>query len=270
MINRYGLVSPGKRYWARTHRSQYVPLHWHDFYEFELIVEGTGTQNINSIEVPLCPGALTVVAPTDFHRIEPNTPQGLKILNLCIVPEELSEELVSFFNRYPPPYFILTDEMQKQKIAEGHAELQSLLAQESDIYDAIARRKIEVMFLETIALSAKNNLIQSHKQYSSTEFLPVIKYISEHYSEQLHRQQLADIVHMSPSYFGDQFKKRMGISVVDYITDVRLKMAHSLLKNTDEPIHNIITSVGFNSPSLFYRKFYEYYRIRPSDIAKKK
>lgn len=259
---------PKNRYWANINHAHLSPLHWHDFYEIELVIDGIGTQIINSIEVPLGPGALTVVSPTDFHRLETNSQSKFTILNICIEPDALSSELISIFSQYPPPYFLTLDQSQIDKFRNDFADICKLIGELNELNDAIARRKIELMLLEIAILSAKNPLPHPQNQQLSNTFLPVIKYINEHYAEPLRRKQLADIVHMSPSYFGDQFKKSLGVSVVDYITDVRIRKAYSLLKHTNDPIHNIVSSVGFNSPSLFYRKFFEYYGIRPSDVKR--
>ena len=266
---KYSFKVPQKRYLTYIHQPDFISLHWHDFYEIEWIIEGTGTQIINSVEVSLSPGALTFVAPTDFHRLECNTQENFKILNIQIQPDALSEDLRSIFRIYPPPYFITLDEEQQKKYTDTYYELKNLINNPNELNDAIACRKVETMLLELVLLSQKKPLPLPQNQRLSNAFQPVIKYINEHYSEPLRREQLAALVHMSPSYFSYQFKKSLRIPLFRYITDVRLQKAYSILKQTDEPIHNVVTSVGFNSLSLFYRKFYEYYGIRPSDVKRK-
>lgn len=259
-----------KQYSVELHKPHYIPLHWHQFYEIELVTEGTGTQILNGSEVPLRPHALTVLSPTDFHRLEPNTANGFQILHLGVAPEVLSEELISFFQKYSPPYFLILDESQSEKIANTLVEIQNLISQEDELSEAIVRRGIEQIFLEIMGLCANTPLPPpQNPQHFLSKFLPVIKYINEHYHEPIRRKQLADLVHMSQKYFGEQFKKDFGVSLFDYITDVRLRIAYSLLENTSEPIHCVIELVGFHSPSLFYRKFREYYKMRPSEIVRK-
>jgi AraC-like DNA-binding protein len=265
---KYTAYIPQNRYWANINKAYLSPIHWHDFYEVELVIDGTRTQIVNGIEVPLGPGALTVVSPTDFHRLESDSQRQFNILNICIEPDALSSEMISIFSIYPPPYFLTLDQTQIDKFRDDFEDIRKRIGTPNELNDAIARRKIELILLDTTLLSAKNPLPNPRNQQLSNTFLPVIKHINEHYAEPLRRKQLADIVHMSPSYFGDQFKKSLGVSVVDYITDVRIRKAYSLLKHTEESIHSIIASVGFNSPSLFYRKFFEYYRIRPSDVKR--
>ena len=260
-----------KRYWAHINTPSHVPMHWHQYYEIELVVEGDGTQIINSFEVPLTPGTITVVSPEDFHRIEIKNNKALKIVNLCVVSDALSEDLLKLLRQCPTPYIFTMTEAQINEFVADHTELAALEGTSDELDDAICRRKIELILLKLIKIASENGSYLTKKpshSLVSTTLRPVITYINEHYNETLRREELANIVHLSPSYFGDLFKKNLGISVIDYITDVRLRKAHSLLRHTDKPIHEIVQAVGFNSPSLFYRKFYEYYRVKPSDISK--
>lgn len=264
---------PQHKYWAHINIAHHIPIHWHQYYEIELIAEGTGTQIINSIEVPLRPGSITVISPEDFHRLEPDTDAGFKVINFCVMPEVLSEEVIELLRKYQPPYIMTANEEQMAEFISDHTDLRQTSTKAGELIDAVMRRKIELILLKLIERSTQTSAVEFPKQlqpHPSNILQPVLRYINGHYNESLRRDQLAELVHLSPSYFGDIFKKNLGLSLVDYITDVRLRKAHALLTHTDEPIQNIVRSVGFNSPSLFYRKFYEYYRVKPSDVAKKK
>lgn len=266
-------VLPQKKYWAHINTPRFIALHWHQYYEIELVVEGEGTQIINSFEIPVRPGTITVVSPEDFHRFEKEGDGNFKIINLCVVPDALSEDLIKLLRSYPTPYVFTMDEKQMQEFISDHAELAKFEGTSDALDDAICRRKIELILIKLIKTVSENESYLTKKpsySFTSTTLQPVITYINEHYNETIRREELADLVHLSPSYFGDLFKKNLGISVVDYITDVRMRKAHSLLKHSDKPIHEIVQAVGFNSPSLFYRKFYEHYKVKPSDIAKNK
>ena len=53
---------------------QSFPLHWHVFYELELVVSGSGVQWINGHAMRLEPGSFYLLSPTDMHRIIANEP----------------------------------------------------------------------------------------------------------------------------------------------------------------------------------------------------
>ena len=47
------------------------PLHAHEYYELEFIMEGTGKQWINGQERPVARGAVSLLTPADFHEVQP-------------------------------------------------------------------------------------------------------------------------------------------------------------------------------------------------------
>ena len=63
-----------------------VSTHWHDFYELELILEGTGTMNVNGTEHPLAPNTLYLLTPTDLHSYHVEPGQELTLINITFSP----------------------------------------------------------------------------------------------------------------------------------------------------------------------------------------
>ena len=84
------------------------------------------------------------------------------------------------------------------------------------------------------------------------------------------RDEIAESCGFSPNYLSRLFKSVTGVSISDHITDIRMQQAMNLLKNTDKSIGDIIESVGYRSPSLFYRHFYSRFGIKPSEIRTEK
>jgi len=64
------------------------------------------------------------------------------------------------------------------------------------------------------------------------------------------------------------FKKETGISIGKYITNIRMKTAEYLLKNTKIPIGEIDEKIGMNSRQAFYSCFKKFYGISPSEYRK--
>ena len=61
----------------------------------------------------------------------------------------------------------------------------------------------------------------------------------------------AQILGMNASYISHIFKKQTGESFVDYLNQIRIEHACSLLKGTEEPITNVATQSGFFSAGYF-------------------
>lgn len=86
----------------------------------------------------------------------------------------------------------------------------------------------------------------------------IINYIENHYSNPtLTLQELADKCYVSPSYLTRIMRQKLGLSFIEYVTEVRLKRATELLITDDAEIYiyQIAKSVGYNSQHYFSRIF---------------
>ena len=95
----------------------------------------------------------------------------------------------------------------------------------------------------------------------------VLVYISEHYSESISNQELADLIHLSEDRFNHVFKESIGISPLNYINEMRLKKAMSLLKKKEFSVTEVALSVGFQDFNHFGRLFRRYYQCTPSEVT---
>ena len=91
----------------------------------------------------------------------------------------------------------------------------------------------------------------------------VCTYINEHYTEQVTHGDAADIAGMGTAGFSRFFKRTMGKTFTDYVTELRLAHACRLLIETDTPIAAIAYQSGFNNLSNFNRRFLQHKHINP-------
>jgi len=78
-------------------------------------------------------------------------------------------------------------------------------------------------------------------------------------------KSLATEFNMSQAYVGRIFRENEQMSVADYITDIRMKIAARLLTSTTINITSIMEKVGYDNKSKFYRHFKTYYGITPKE-----
>lgn len=104
---------------------------------------------------------------------------------------------------------------------------------------------------------------------TETELLPKVEeYIQNHLSEPLTRSRIAEAVYLNSDYLGRIFQKKTGMFLSEYITNMRLQKAKSLLETTTLPIAFIATEVGFSSISYFSKQFKAVYGLSPSSFKK--
>ncbi|WP_449008813.1 response regulator transcription factor [Paenibacillus taichungensis] len=91
------------------------------------------------------------------------------------------------------------------------------------------------------------------------------RYIEENYMLELTLTSLAEQYNYNSTYFSEIFKEAAGISFIQYVTEVRMKHAIRLLRETQLTVWDVTELTGFRSPSYFSSKFKKMFNISPSD-----
>ena len=94
-------------------------------------------------------------------------------------------------------------------------------------------------------------------------------YISEHYAEELTRDDMAQLVYLNPDYLSRIFRSETGESLSNYLIRFRIDRAKELLISTSQPIHQIACSVGYTNFSYFAKLFRKYTQCTPNEYRKK-
>jgi len=88
-----------------------------------------------------------------------------------------------------------------------------------------------------------------------TQIRPAINYIDANYDKPISLAEIARASHLSVSRLAHIFKEQMGITIIDYLTSVRIERAKQLLLATDQNCTEICFEVGYNNQSYFTRTF---------------
>ena len=92
------------------------------------------------------------------------------------------------------------------------------------------------------------------------------RYLTEHYREPVSIETLAEYLHLNPRYFSTLFKKKEGVSPLDYLTRIRMEAAKDLLRDTDIPASEVSYLVGYEDPRYFYKVFKKYTGQTPTNF----
>ena len=95
----------------------------------------------------------------------------------------------------------------------------------------------------------------------------VCDYISQNFAENLSLKKLAEVACLSPFHFQREFKKRIGITPHEYLSDFRIRESKKLLLNSED-IADIATQMGFFDQSHFSRIFRKTVGIPPGKYTK--
>lgn len=91
-------------------------------------------------------------------------------------------------------------------------------------------------------------------QYSP-KIKKILKYVDEHYAEDISLNQVADVMEMSVVYVSQLFKKETGMNFTSYLTEVRINKAEELLKTGKYKIYEVSEMVGYQTMQYFSKVF---------------
>ncbi|CAN7668941.1 response regulator [Paenibacillus sp. LjRoot153] len=93
-------------------------------------------------------------------------------------------------------------------------------------------------------------------------------YVKSHYSEKLQLQHVAEHFRLNPAYFGQRFKKQVGLTFNEYLHVVRIEEAKKLLRREELKISDVADRVGYSDSEQFVTKFKALTGLLPSAYKK--
>ena len=81
---------------------------------------------------------------------------------------------------------------------------------------------------------------------------------------------IANALYLTPAYFSRVFKRKMGMTCIDFIKNYRINLAKELLKNTDLSIQQISEKTGYATVYYFSQQFKQVTGESPGSFRKKR
>ena len=238
------------------------PLHWHEFVEVELVLDGRARQILNGKEQILQRGSLTVIRHTDFHEISPE--EGFHLINLSIEDGWIGEEMLLGLADKKELYFTLSP--------DATATLGGLLAlvgaeASSEKPDRrYLKHLVLCLFLKILGLTPNDT---SRKNEVSAPIQSALLYMKLHFRENPTLLEVAKVSHYNAGHFSTVFHREMGVTYSVYLNNLKLAYAKELLLTTDRKVTEICFESGFSSHSNFLRLFKEETGLSPAAYRKK-
>lgn len=92
----------------------------------------------------------------------------------------------------------------------------------------------------------------------------VILHIHANYDQKITLSSLTKVFHINRTTLSEEFAKVTGMSVIDYVIKLRIKIASLLLSQTSIPISEIVYRTGFNDSTHFGKMFKKHTGFSPS------
>lgn len=104
----------------------------------------------------------------------------------------------------------------------------------------------------------------------SNQMDQVCEYIKEHIEDDLSLESLSDHFYLSQAHFSRLFKRKTGVTLVDYIVSEKIEHAKVLLSNPGIKVYEVAERIGYKSVPHFNRQFKNYTGMTPNEYRRGK
>lgn len=240
--------------------------HTHHTLELSMIASGSGEYRLDDAVYPVSAGDILIFNNIESHGMW-NTGNGdLENIALEFEPRfiwsdpvfSFDKSILSMFFSRPSGFSHKLDPKNPAfpRIQELFLEICREFAEKPPCYEMMVKAKLLVLLSD---IQRSYGMVSADAANTSVRYRKVMQkvqtYIADHYTEDLSVEKLADMVHISPSYFFQIFREVNGLSPKDYIIRMRVMAAIHMLETTSEDVLDIAQACGFNSLSNFYTAF---------------
>jgi two-component system response regulator YesN len=115
-------------------------------------------------------------------------------------------------------------------------------------------------------LSAQAHLEEARASSGNQLIEGACAFIERHYADpDMSLNSAAAHVFVSPTYLSILFKKKLGITFIDYLINLRLEKAKTLLRDTAKRTYEVAAETGYSDPQYFSVCFKKYTGLTPTE-----
>ena len=238
-------------------------VHWHDYFEFEIMISGKAIHHLNNQSYELVRGDAHLLRYPDFHTNQPIENENVSLYNFNFDEMALPNHVVSFLLNSEKPFIYKYSEDELKEIT---SDINILLDKNADLSDPLVSTLHSAIFTKIILnfiCKCKDKKTEKSSESSISSLNAALSIIQCKFREDITLKQLAHSIGITPNHLGFLFKTQLGENFTDYLKKVRLKHAKSLLKHSDLSIYAVSDYSGFKNTSYFIKCFKEAYGQTP-------
>lgn len=83
----------------------------------------------------------------------------------------------------------------------------------------------------------------------------IVAFVDEHYMQELSLDKLSTLFFLSREHISRRFKQEIGMTLSNYVIQLRIKQAKRLLSQTNEKMYSIALKLGYQDETYFSKLF---------------
>lgn len=246
--------------WFSTEK-KVVGKHWHESLEIIYVVEGALEITTTSGNVILSSGEVGIIGGSSLHGTKSITK------NLCHQCLHIKYDFLAKyldFDKISSKIFKIND---ISKFLFYYKNVIEFLEKT----DSVSKMKYHanILLLLTTIIEDENFSNRNEVNNKVNDLIRrIIHYINLNYKENITLNSISKNFGYTPQNIALLFKKNMGKTVYNYLTEIRLENAVYLLENSNENIIEIALECGFPNEMAFINKFKLKYKTTPNIYRK--
>jgi AraC-like DNA-binding protein len=276
------LLVPEGATWTYFHRrlNECIPFNWHYHREFELTltVNSLGQRYVGDTIESYGDGDLVLLGSNLPHtwmsqrKLEESQPH---VAHVFWIRSEWLDALLDTLVELRPIKPMLLKASQGIVYSAGTARAVRALVENMDNLSPTGR-VISLIEVFTVLADDKKFRLLCSSQTRSDAISPsdrpridrTLDYIHKNYQSEISIDDLADLAALSVSGLHRLFKRHTRQTVGEYIAQLRIGKACSLLISTDRPISCIAEEAGYSNLSHFNRQFLAIKQVTPREFRR--
>lgn len=238
------------------------PLHFHEEYELNLILNAKGARRIIGDHVETIDDSeLVFIGPNLYHAWFTHQCKSEEIQEVTI---QFNNEILNtqFLSKNQSSYLRKLFEDSKKGILfplETITDMQNLILTLKDSHGFTSVLNF-MQILHLLSLSPYKTLCnegfhEASLNANSRRIKLVFDYMNKNFRNDISLQDISSLVNMHEVSLSRFIKKRTGKSFVDCLNEIRIGQVSRLIIDTTQSISEIAYSCGFNNISYFNRVF---------------
>ena len=265
--------------YAEDLKTYSVAWHWHEEFEFILAEKGTLTVDVNKMQLPLQAGQGVFINSGVLHAVEQAEKEEMLLRSGVFHPRLVGGMDTIFWQKLirpllqpgAPAFFLLdgTAPWQQQVLADLR-DAWNDVAQEKDDYENRTRYHLSAALrLLSTRCAVGQTKVSQQEQIASERMKQMLRFVEEHYAEELTVERIAACVALSESACLRSFRQLLGITPIQYVKQFRVEKAAELLRSTRLRTGEIGTECGFSDGSYFIKTFRELKHCTPKEYRRR-
>ena len=236
-------------------------IHYHNFYELEFVISGSGVYEINHIDYPIKEGMLFLTTPADYHTYSLRSEEHFEFFNVQFRSEHIDSALSSYLYSSTEPISLPLQGEQFHEMYDLLVRLVRVYSEKQPMYALMMRNMIENICIDV----AYNTTLKQPNRRDDVAVRKAVIFVKNNYRDRITLRDASEAAGLSEAYFSHIFSTTMGTGFSTYVRNIRLDAAANLLKSTDLSIKEICYKAGFGNRAYFTEAFREHFGTSPRE-----